>query len=288
MKLIDTFSAAQTLLSTSCNCSAADSLAQWERYISAWPILREKCQAEYGDKWQEIYATRVFPNLCRDGEKIGLARNNLLTVLPRVLERCTRVFGCLGEINTVIYIGLGNGAGWVTDYAGAPSILFGLENIADLNWADTEALEYLVAHELCHVAHQVIYGKEQWLALDEDELEGAYSRLYIEGFAERYQELILGRPVFSRYGEHWLTWCRANHKRLAAMYLGRICMRKSVADFYGNWNQVEGHSDVGYYLGREFVLYLEAAGLEAADIATLPREKIRQFVELFLVADAAR
>jgi len=65
-------------------------------------------------------------------------------------------------------------------------------------------------------------------------------------------------------------------------------MRESVADFYGSGNQAEGLNDVGYCLGKEFVRYPEVAGLAATDIALLPRQRIRQLVELYLVAETAR
>jgi len=55
-----------------------------------------------------------------------------------------------------------------------------------------------------------------------------------------------------------------------------------VSDFYGNWNHVEGYSDGGYYLGREFILYLEGLGLGVREVGTLPIEKIKQHAESFL------
>ena len=282
MKIVDSYHAAQAFLAICCSGSSDDAIIAWERYISAWPELQAKCREDHGLTWAEIFATHVFPKLCRNREKIALAHDNLQSVLPVVREKCSELFGPVDNINIVIYLGLGNGAGWVTDYESAPSILFGLENIADLDWTDTVSLEYLVAHELCHVVHQVMYGQEEWLKLYEDAAEGRYFRLYLEGFAERYQELVLSRPVFHRYGEGWLEWCQANQQRLAAMYLVRLRNGEAVADFYGNWNHIEGYSDVGYYLGREFVLYLEGLGLGVKEIARLPMETLRTHIEVFL------
>jgi len=102
------------------------------------------------------------------------------------MERCTGLLGVKGNVNLVIYIGLGNGAGWATDYAGSPAILFGLENIAALNWDDQMSLQSLAAHELGHLVHQARLSKEEWLALDESEQAAGHFRLYAEGFAERF------------------------------------------------------------------------------------------------------
>lgn len=38
------------------------------------------------------------------------------------------------ELNNLF--GLENGAGWITEFMGKPSILFGLEAIAELKWYD--------------------------------------------------------------------------------------------------------------------------------------------------------
>ena len=282
VKIVDTFSSAESFLLQCCEGTSADATAAWERYMSSYPELQNKCCEDHGGKWREIFASHVFPKLCVDREKMVLAHENLLAVLSLVAQRCTGVFELKETINMVIYLGLGNGAGWVTDYAGAPAILFGLENIADLNWIDRVSLEYLVAHELCHVVNQTLYGKERWLALYECETEGQYFRLYVEGFAERYQELLLRRSAFDRYGGGWLEWCRANHDRLSSIYLKRLRNSESVSDFYGNWNQVDGHSDVGYYLGREFIVFLEEKGLRIKAVATLPIEKIKNHMEEFL------
>jgi hypothetical protein len=282
MTVIDTFDAAQLYLKTCCSGSAEEALAEWERYISAWPALRELCQGEYGDNWREVFFSHVFPRLCLSIEKMKAAHDNLLAVLPSVTERGANFFGRVAEVNIVVYIGLGNGAGWVTDYEGVPAILFGLENIADLDWTDVASLQYLVAHEICHVAHQALRGKREWSGLLQGTAEDGSLRLYLEGFAERYQELVLGYPAFNRYGASWPAWCKENHIRLCGLYRERIDAGEAVSEFYGNWNHIGGKSDAGYYLGREFVLYLEGLKLDIQQIASLPREKVRQHVKDYL------
>jgi len=282
LRILDTFHAAESFLLQCCDETATNALAAWERYAAHYPELQRKCCENQGEQWREIFVAYVLPRLCEDRDKMRQAHENLLDILPPLMERCTGLFETKDTINMVIYVGLGNGAGWATEYEGSPAILFGLENIAALNWDDKLSLQYLAAHELCHLVHQALYGTEQWLALYESESASRHFRLYAEGFAERYQELLLSRPIFDRYGAGWLAWCQANHRKICSIYLKRLRECESVSDFYGNWNQVEGHSDVGYYLGREFIVFLEGKGLSIESIATMPEDKILCHVEEYL------
>lgn len=36
-------------------------------------------------------------------------------------------------------------------------------------------------------------------------------------------------------------------------YLKRIKENKSIQDFFGDWHNIEGYSDVGYYLGSAII-----------------------------------
>ena len=51
----------------------------------------------------------------------------------------------------------------------------------------------------------------------------------------------------------WLNWCKTNRARLFTEYYRRLCQGESIQDFFGDWCSFEGHCDVGYFLGCEFV-----------------------------------
>jgi hypothetical protein len=73
--------------------------------------------------------------------------------IPVVFRRAAAVIE-VRDVVLVIYVGLENGAGWVTTLQGKPAVLLGLESIAECGWTDPQTLAGLVAHELGHVIHQ--------------------------------------------------------------------------------------------------------------------------------------
>ena len=79
-----------------------------------------------------------------------------MKTLPEVEEEMKRLFG-VRDYNIVIYVGLENGAGWVTEFMGKPSILFGLEAIAELGWY--KKLRGLAIHEFGHLIHWLLRGE---------------------------------------------------------------------------------------------------------------------------------
>ncbi len=57
-------------------------------------------------------------------------------------------------------------------------------------------------------------------------------------------------------GEAWLAWCNDHIDEIKAEYLRRIQSQESTRDFFGDLNTVMGHSDIGYYLGAQFIRYM--------------------------------
>lgn len=109
--------------------------------------------ASIDENWRVIADERIFPALPERLPEMQIAHNNLLNGCEGVYHRAqqTLEFDC--DLVCVIYLGLGCGAGWTTEYAGKPAILFGVENIAKEGWQVQEMLEGLMAHELGHLLH---------------------------------------------------------------------------------------------------------------------------------------
>ena len=62
-----------------------------------------------------------------------------------------RIIDCFAhelEIDIVLYLGLCNAAGWVTNINGRDVILLGIEKILELSWYDEDSMYGLIYHEL--------------------------------------------------------------------------------------------------------------------------------------------
>lgn len=68
------------------------------------------------------------------------------------------------------------------------------------------------------------------------------------------EQLLCGKDDFYHQNKgNWLEWCKENQSFLYKEYIRRIDCGESVRDFFGDWSNYQGKSDVGYYLGCEFV-----------------------------------
>lgn len=183
------------------------------------------------------------------------AHENLLAVCLPTVERARALLEHTDDLALVVYVGIGCGAGWATEYAGAPAILFGLENVAECGWTDQASLAGLVAHEVGHLAHDSLRA-----ALPPS--SGPFWQLFSEGFAQRCEHVALGAETWHESrglnAPGWLEWCREHTQWLAADFLRLADAAESVRDFFGSWYEIQGWRQCGYYLGHEVVRRLEA------------------------------
>lgn len=182
------------------------------------------------------------------------------------------------DITIVLYLGLCNGAGWATEINGQKVILLGIEKIVELDWCSETALKGLIYHELGHIFHYKNQLIKDLLNTDNDK---SLFQLYTEGFATYIEQLLCGNGEFYHQNINgWLDWCKNNQKRMYQLFLTKIKNEESTQDFFGDWNSIEGKSDVGYYLGCELIKYLspkyslkELANLNLATIQSALLEK---------------
>jgi len=224
----------------------------------------------------------VFNRTKADFNRMIEAHKNILNVIDDINIRIDKLIKFNLEINIVLYCGLCNSAGWVNTYNNKRAVLFGIDKIAELNWHTIEKIEALVAHELCHVVHFEIRGEEN---LPDDVEDNNYIKgiwnLYEEGFAQFFQYRLLGKEVDSR-GREWLERCNANEKQLKKLYLTALHDKeKGTRDFFGDWFEVLGISDTGYYLGAEFIKSLDKQ-YNIEDIGKLQFREIENHVIRFL------
>lgn len=287
LTIIDAFPAFLSFWERACALPMPDQINGWAAdYMSAWPELLEKQIANYAEEgldWRAVAAEHVFPFLPDRLPAMQRAHRNLRAVIDPLFCRAQSALGVDLDLNIVIYAGVGCGAGWATTYGGKRAVLFGLENIAEEGWTETETLEGLFAHELGHLIH--FAWREQKQLTDGS---GPFWMLYEEGFAQRCQDFILGtedwRGFHSVDGSAWLPWCIENKGWLAAEFLRDVAAGEPVNRFFGSWFDIQGRKQTGYYLGHEVIRALEAnmslseiAMLEPIDIHV--RQVLEQFCE---------
>jgi len=249
----------------------------WENeYMSKYPELfklQVKNYEDLGVDWRRIAEERVFPKLLNSLQLIEESWRNLHNVIPKAYREFKNFWNRNFDVIFVIYVGIGCGAGWATEYNEHYAVLLGLENIAELRWISEESLEGLLLHELSHIAHMVLrdLSPKEFEELEEDPL----FLLYSEGFATRCEHLILGEEKWRiAPGEDWLKWCKENLSFLASEYLRRVEHNEPVNDFFGSWLNVKGKSQTGYYLGHELIKSLEKQ-MDITKVATMDLECIK-------------
>jgi uncharacterized protein YjaZ len=166
----------------------------------------------------------------------------------------------------------------MTSYPDSPAIWFGLENIAECEWSDRDSIAGLIAHEIGHVVH------EQWRSQNGEPLgDSAWWQLYLEGFAQRCEEIIregsAPHETINDEDREWLEWCQAHRAELAAEFLRSVEAGEAVQKFFGSWYDIEGHSQCGYCLGHEIIKGMEK-DLSLKEIAVLPDIEERFIAEL--------
>ncbi|MGB9824739.1 MAG: hypothetical protein ACPLN0_01740 [Candidatus Hydrothermia bacterium] len=248
------------------------SVESWLEYINEYPELFEKIVRDFErNKLDFRKYTGVL--LKRNATELELAYNSLLNTFPKVERKIQQYFE-INNYNIVIYVGLENGAGWVTEFMGKPSLLFGLEAISELRWY--EKLQGLIAHEFGHLVHWHLRGEN----IEKFENEPIFC-LYVEGFAQRIEDLIMGRPWHVEE-EGWFNWCEENEAILKREFLRRIKEREALNPFFGYWYELFGKRFTGYYLGYKFILWLEEQHT-LEEIAKLREEDIKRKIYNFVI-----
>ena len=213
-------------------------------------------------------------------EKREEAIRSFHRVTDRLDERIFRRFGRTVDCDVVLFLGLCNGAGWVTPINRRTTVLLGIEKIMELDWCDEDAMTGLIVHELGHAYHAQ-YGKTQ---PEGGEGPDAFLwQLFSEGIAMVFEQEIKGDPTyFHQDRDGWLAWCDANANLIRRAFVADLpTMTHDTQRYFGDWVRFEGWGDTGYYLGARFIRFL----LESADfdtIITYGMDEIRDGFERFL------
>lgn len=131
----------------------------------------------------------IINNVYNNQERVNKLEKLYHELLKNVDERIKLKTGRNLQCEIILYLGLGNGAGWVTEHDGKTLILLGIEKILELNLDNSVKMMELIYHELGHVYQSQcgILNREF-----EDNSDKLLWQLYIEGIAVYFQRNIIG------------------------------------------------------------------------------------------------
>lgn len=243
---------------------------KWKAYIDkAIPGARKTCEMdkqeciESGFSWEKDFLP-VLNAVYKDEESRDKAIKAFQAVTDHLNERIIEKFGRTVDTNLVLYLGLCNGAGWVTRINNESTVLLGIEKIIELKWYDVDSMNGLIIHELGHV-YQDQYGvlHRQFETLQEQFLW----KLFTEGIAMVFEQEVVGdRDYFHQYDNNWRDWCHEHITHIKQSFYNELpTMTNENQRYFGDWVSFEGHGDAGYYLGADFVRFvLETSAFDDA------------------------
>lgn len=194
---------------------------------------------------ENVFENECFSELCR----------SFAAVTDKLQERITANFGKALDIDIVLYLGLCNGAGWVTNIAGHDTIMLGIEKILELGWQTLDSMQGLVFHELGHVFH-IQHGAFEQETTTNSELY--IHQLFTEGIAMYFEQVLVGDTSYYHQDKNgWKTWCDKHFIQIIHDFDADLpSMTQFDQRYFGDWANYCGKGDVGYYLGARFVHHL--------------------------------
>lgn len=244
----------------------------WDKYaFSVFPGLKTKVEQDFSRITE--YKDKIFTilnDVMKKLQEAETAHNSFVKATENLSTEIKCKFGVDLDVTIILYLGLGNAAGWATIIDNKKVILIGIEKVIELGWCDENDMKALIYHELGHIYHSLFECRQ----LINTKREQAIRQLYREGIAMIFEQTLCNDENFFHQNINgWLEWCKANDDLIKNEYLKRIKSKESVQDFFGDWCSFMNHSDVGYYLGTEFIRFLmkeyslkEIAGMKLRSI----------------------
>lgn len=203
--------------------------------------------------WDEDFLPII--NNVYNNKNIKTLNDSFVEVTTNINEKINKVFNKQINTDIVLYLGLCNGAGWVTKINDKTTVLLGIEKILELNWFDLNSIKGLIYHELGHVYHMQ-HGK-----FITDFTNNKYKfvyQLFVEGIAMYFTQLLVNDfNYFHQDRDGWKNWCDQNYYEIMKDFDKDLNnMDRFNQRYFGDWCSYKGRSDVGYYLGTKLIHFL--------------------------------
>lgn len=253
----------------------------------SWNIYAQKISPYLIDKLEndvkkynfELDILPVLQSLIQNEQKLIIAHNSFDEVTNNLEEKIREKLGIKLNVDIIFYLGLCNSAGWATKLGTNPTVLLGVEKIVELLWYDKRNMLALIYHELGHIWHfQVRKEDTQIVSLKDKSLW----QLYTEGIAMYVEQLLCEDWMFYQQDtDGWLTWCEENRSLLFKEFSWRIDNEESTQEFFGDWCNYNGKSDIGYFLGCELIKNLSKE-YSLVELANLKLSEIDKKIRVLL------
>lgn len=253
IKIIDTFAQINNLFE-----DGKFILDKWKEYMNsiydnAANLVIDDMKECFGNG-DYVYEKDILPIITAVYKHSGLEilHSSFCKVTDGLNKKVIDYFGHEVDIDIVLYVGLCNGAGWVTNINGRDVILLGVEKILELNWIDEVSMCGLIYHELGHVYHTQYGNFEQQSDISQ---QNFVWQLFTEGIAMYFEQILVNDFNYYHQDKNgWLEWCD-NHlgEILSDFHNDLEAMTKCNQRYFGDWVSYNGRGDVGYYLGTKFV-----------------------------------
>ena len=197
----------------------------------------------------------ILNNVINQKEKLDELQKNFIKVTESLEDNILKKFNKTIDVEIVLYLGLCNGAGWVSEIENKVYCLLGIEKILELNWYDMNSLYGLIYHELGHV-YQKQYGVLE-REFDNNKHQFLW-QLFTEGIAMYFEQtLIADYEYYHQDKNDWKAWCDNHIKLIAQDFNNELdIMTFDNQRYFGDWVYYDGYSDTGYYLGTKFTQHI--------------------------------
>lgn len=199
-------------------CNGRFDLKRWREYINTIyrntsDIFEDDLQ-EYIDSGSYTYEDDILPILNRvQGHPfLEMLHTSFVRVTKGLNQRIIDCFAHELEIDIVLYLGLCNAAGWVTNINGRDVILLGIEKILELSWYDEDSMYGLIYHELGHIYHKQYGAFEQE---GRNQSQNFIWQLFTEGIAMYFEQLLMNDlSYYHQNKDGWKNWCDAHFQQI--------------------------------------------------------------------------
>ncbi len=234
---------------------------RWRKYINS---IYRGCEDIFIDDVREYISTGNYTwakdflpkiNEVYSNDKLQVLHSSFLQVIDGLNEKIVQKFGREVDVDIVLYLGLCNAAGWVTDIDGKTVIFLGIEKIIELDWCSPDDMYGLIYHELGHV-YQAQYGVLTWEC--KDDAKNFVWQLFTEGVAMYFEQALIGDINYYHQDKNgWCVWCDQHFEDILRDFRSDLPgMSAKNQRYFGDWADYNGRGDVGYYLGARFVHFL--------------------------------